>query len=770
MNANTSRITQIKQAFQPKHALPAITAGIVIVIINAFIEISLAVMFFSGELSAFIPRGIGFALFGAVAISFVTMLTSSFPGVVAIPQDTPAAILVLTISAITAQMIAAAASMESIFSTVVMTMMLTTFLTGLLFLLLGRFKLGGLVRYLPYPVFGGFLAGTGWLLVQGGLGMLIDVSLPLAQLPTLFQPATLLMWAPGFLFAGLLIIMMRRHSHFLILPGALLAAIGLFYLILWLTQTSITAAAAQGLLLGDFPSGQLWQPLSLSALGQIDWRVILGQAGNIGTMMLISLISLLLNASSLEVIAQEEIDLNRELKASGLANCIAGLGGSTPGYHTLSLSALGVRLGANSRWIGLTVAVIQGVIILFGASLLSYLPTPVLSGLIIFIGLGFLVEWLYDGWKKLTKIDYVMVCLIMIVMNVVGVLQGVGLGLLVAVVLFVIDYSRISVVKHTLSRATYRSAVIRPRLFQQLLKQKGEWVYILKLQGFIFFGTANKLFEQIRDRLDAPEQLKPHFIVLDMQHVLGLDASAELTLVKLKQLAQAQEMTLVFTHLGATIRRRLEKNVFAEAAGGSWRAFDDLDHGVEWCEEQMLQAFAEVGFSAHPQSIKKQFEAFLPKSPRLISLFERLEQEEDAAPAVSVNAEPSVAQMLTYMERQDVPAGYRLIQKGDKPRGLYFIESGRVTLQLEHPDGRVARVQTMRAGTIVGEIGLYLGFQATTTAIADEPCTLYYLSANNLKRMENEAPALAAAFHKFVAQHLSERLAETTEVLQALSN
>ena len=458
--------------------------------------------------------------------------------------------------------LAVSATMENVFATFVITVMLTSVLTGFLFLLLGQFKLGGLVRYIPYPVFGGFLAGTGWLLVQGGMGLVADTTLTISQLPALFKPDTLLMWGPSVLFAILLTLILRRHSHFLIVPAALLLASGLFYLVLWLAGLSITEAATQGWLLGTFPAGRLWQPLSLTALQQVEWRAVVGQAGNIGTIMLISVISLLLNASGLEVTAQKDIDLNRELKAAGIANCIAGLGGSAAGYHALSLSSLGLRLGANSRLIGLTVAVVNGVMLFFGAKILAYFPKPVLGGLIIFMGLGFLIEWLYDGWTKLAKADYVIVWLILVVMTVVGVLEGVGLGLVLAVILFVINYSRIDVVKNTFSRTTYHSHVIRPRLYQQLLSQKGEWVYILKLQGFIFFGTANKLLEQIRQRLHAPGKPAPHFIVLDFRHVLGLDASAELTLVKLKQLAQAQNIGLVFTHLSSKMQQRLEKGVF----------------------------------------------------------------------------------------------------------------------------------------------------------------------------------------------------------------
>ncbi|MFN2286654.1 MAG: SulP family inorganic anion transporter, partial [Anaerolineae bacterium] len=489
--------SQLKQTLRPKHLLPALTTGFIVALLDVFVEISLAVMIFSGDLSAYVSRGIGFALFGAMMLSFVSMTLTSFPGSVVLPQDSPAAILALMATSIAARL-AVSTTIEGVFVTFVVTVMLTTVLTGILFLLLGQFKLGGLVRYIPYPVFGGFLAGTGWLLVQGGLGLVADTSLTISQIPTLLQPDVMLMWGPSFLFAILLTIILRRHSHFLIVPAALLLASGLFYLVLWLAGLSIAEATAQGWLLEAFPAGRLWQPLSLAALQQVAWPAVASQAGSIGTVMLISVVSLLLNASGLEVTARKEIDLNRELKAAGIANCIAGLGGSAAGYHALSLSTLGLRLGANSRLIGLTVAIVNGVMLFFGAKVLAYFPKPVLGGLIIFMGLGFLIEWLYDGWAKLAKADYAIVWLILIMMTVVGVLEGVGLGLVLAVILFVINYSRIEVVKNTLSRTTYHSHVVRPRLYRQLLNQKGDWVYILRLQGFIFFGTANKLLEQIR--------------------------------------------------------------------------------------------------------------------------------------------------------------------------------------------------------------------------------------------------------------------------------
>ncbi len=81
---------------------------------------------------------------------------------------------------------------------------------------MGIFRLGGLIRFIPYPVIGGFLAGTGWLLVRGSFGVMADASLTFAGLPHLFQADVLHRWLPGLLFAILLYLVVRRLPSF---PG-----------------------------------------------------------------------------------------------------------------------------------------------------------------------------------------------------------------------------------------------------------------------------------------------------------------------------------------------------------------------------------------------------------------------------------------------------------------------------------------------------------------------------------------------------------------------
>jgi len=78
------------------------------------------------------------------------------------------------------------------------------------------------------------------------------------------------------------------------------------------------------------------------------------------------------------------------------------------------------------------------------------------------------------------------------------------------------------------------------------------------------------------------------------------------------------------------------------------------------------------------------------------------------------------------------------------------------------------RLRTMGAGTVVGEMGLYLQQARSASVVADAPTVVHRLTAEALDRMEHSDPAAAAALHRFMAHLLAERLANTNKTLQAL--
>ena len=735
----TDTSTSWKAELAPDRLITSLTAGLIAGVLTITMGTAFSALIFSGPLSGFVSQGISLILCGACIIGALVALTSSYAGTVARPHEIPAAILALIASIIAGSM--GSAPGADVFITVVTTMIVTSVATGLFFLCLGYLKAGNLIRFIPYPVIGGFVAGSGWLLITGAFRVMTEKTLTLPNLFYLAQPEVLLKWLPGVFLALVLFVILRWRNHYLVMPAWLLASLGLFYLALLLTNTPLTEVRSQGWLIGPFKEGVFQHPFAVSSSAHTDWGLILGQSGRLGTILIVSCISLLINASGLEIVVREEIDLNQELRSVGFGNLLSGLGGGIVGFHSLSLSALGYTMGAKSRLVGLFSAALCGSILLFGSALLSYFPRPVMGSILLFLGFSFLYEWLYETWFKLPKTDCLLIIVILVVIGVFGFLEGVGVGLLVAALIFVIKYSHVSVIKHVLSGVNYHSNVDRASAEKHALSKKGEGLYILKLQGFVFFGTAHNLHEQVRQRA-RDEALTPlGFVVLDFRLVNGVDSSAVNSFAKMRRHAEAQDYVLLLTQLSPDLLTQFMKGGFRFEEDEHFRVFPDLDHGVEWCEDEML---VEAGAPA------RQTEGL---ERHLGTAFLR--------PA-------DVGRFMTYLERREVPKGYYLMAQGDPPHSLYFLESGQVTVQLQNEFGQTVRLRTMGAGTVVGELGLYLKIPSTASVITEKPSTFYRLTAEALQQMEQREPEIASAFHRFMVSRLGERLVDTNQSLKAL--
>jgi SulP family sulfate permease len=724
--------------FGGSRLLSGLFAGAMSGTLVATFSITLAALIFAGKLSDYLPTGIGITLAGAAIIGSIVALTSSFRSVIAAPQENTAVIISLVAASI-------GAKSSDPLPTIVAAIALSALLTGAVFLVLGVLRLGSLVRFIPYPVVGGFLAGTGWLLFAGSISVMADVELSFSHLPALFGRAALFNWLPGLALGIFLTALLRRWHHFLLLPGLLVVAIALFYGVLFAAGISVAEAGARGMLLGPFPQGAFWPPLPLSAATRVDWGEVFANAGDLSAVTVLATISILLNASGLEIATEREIDLDRELRATGVANIAAGLGFGMVGYLSLSESTLNHKAGAETRVAGIVSAAICGAALFFGASVFSYFPKPVLGALLVFLGLGFLMETLYDSWFRLPRVEYGLVLIILIVIGSVGFLEGIGVGLVVSSVLFAVNYSRIDVIKRAISGAELRSNVERSAGDEMTLEDRGHELYILQLQGYIFFGTSHTLLKRVHQRLLSDESGRARFVLLDFRHVDGIDSSAVLSFVRMRKLAETHGVTLVLTDLPVAVKNQLERGGFVvkNALVKEVRFFADLDHGLEWCENETL--------AGSPASM-------MP--PPVLS--EELEHV--------FGTSESVARFLDYLEKVDAPAGYRIYRQGDVSKDLFLIESGELTAWLELAGGKMKRLRTMGPGTVVGESGLYLGAKRSATVLTLCPTTLYRLSLESLERMTREAPHLAAAFHQFVARLLAERMVVSTGATKALFN
>jgi SulP family sulfate permease len=715
------------------------SAGTVVAIFTVIASASFSTLIFTGPLEGFVMTGIRMALTTAVVAGILVAVASSCPGAIAIPQDRIVPILAILSGSLATQMTSASAAQKGML--VISAIILVTLITGLFLYVLGQLRLGNLIRYIPYPVIGGFLAGSGWLLVLGGLRVMLGHPVHLNNLLTLLVPEQLVHWIPGIVFGLALFWVLRRLKNQLLIPAMLLCAIGVFYVTIAVFGAPVAQVRIQGWL-PDFPTSNTSAGFSpLLILHSFSWSLFLNNFSILATILLTSVVSILLTASALELSVQQDIDLNKELRSAGMATFLSGLVGGMVGFHSLSMSRLALSMGARSRWVGVISAFCCAVVLAVGPGFVSFVPRFVCGGLLFFLGLIFLWEWVYEARLKLTPLDYFVVLFILAIVGLVGYPEGVGTGIVAAVVLFIHNYSRVDVVSHAVSGADLRSNVERPVRELRYLRESGHQIWVLRLQGFIFFGTATELLNGVRARAADTSQASLRFVIMDFRRVTGIDSSAVFSLWKVHQLARKLGFSLVMTQVAPQLEKQLAIGGLRPAEFPSFRLFPDLDHALEWCESLLLASWADRA-DGESKQLREQLQDLWPES-------------------VSVN------RLLTYLEPQKVGEGTHLIRQSDRSECLYFIESGQVTARLELEGGRALRLRRMGAGTVVGEVGMFLGGQRMASVVTEGNCIVYRLSAEALKRMRAEDPGLALDFHEFLVRLLAERLTTTSNMLRS---
>ncbi|MGA0199429.1 MAG: cyclic nucleotide-binding domain-containing protein, partial [Prochlorotrichaceae cyanobacterium] len=305
-----------------------------------------------------------------------------------------------------------------------------------------------------------------------------------------------------------------------------------------------------------------------------------------------------------------------------------------------------------------------------------------------------------------------------------------------------ITYSRLRIIRNTLTGLTYQSKFKRSLHEQQRLQKQGHELWICLLQGYLFFGTAYSLLLRIRQRLRDSTQPKIRFLILDFRLVTGLDSSAVNSFIKLKNIAMSQGLFILFTDLTPTMQKRLRssQNIIS-TEDKTCQIFSDLDRGVEWCEAQILEE----------SQLRRR--RFMPMAIQLEDFFSDTSY---------------VRPFLKYLERCKLTEGEVLFSQGEPADAIYFLESGQVSLFLFQEDGQSTRLQTSSAGTVLGEVGLYRKSSHTAAGIADQPSRLYKLSKEALNKMQTEAPNLAAAFHESIARLLADQVVQATAGVENL--
>ncbi len=556
-------LSETVRDFETSRLIPALSAGSTSGLGLLVSHIAFASFIFSGPLQPWSSQRIGLILFGAFAGCLVLALTGGFRG--AIAGLSPALVIVMADIGSTID-----AEGRSLFVTTVAALVIGVIFSAALCSLIGNLRLANLVRFIPYPVASGFVAGIGGAVLLGAIESEVWI------------------WAPGALYGLALYLAMRRWRNPLILPISVALAVSGCYAVFAALGMSGDEARAAGLLMTGTADGTLWPPVGPADIALVDWSAMPGQIPNLLVLVLVALVCVVMSLAGLEMALNEELDWDREFRATGIASAFSGAGGGAFVCMIVPASFRSKLFGASTRLTGITCALVIGAGLFLGDSLLEFIPAALIAGMLVFAGAGMIDQGLLRSRQRLPAPEYAIVALIFVVIVVFGLIEGVVTGLLAALVLFVLRLSRVDPIAGRFSGRDHRSNKARPPPDRAILLESGERIHGYRLRGYLFFGSAWPLVANLKQSLEGP--VPPVCLILDMKAVSGFDFSAINVLGRFMRTAVADGVRIVLSSPSESLRSGLKRNVPAETFR-QVKIEPDEDRAMEKCEDFAIEAW-----------------------------------------------------------------------------------------------------------------------------------------------------------------------------------
>src|SRR5208283_3596618 len=160
------------------------------------------------------------------------------------------------------------------------------------------------------------------------------------------------------------------------------------------------------------------------------------------------------------------------------------------------------------------------------------------------------------GWRTMQRADYFQLAVIFLAIVAWDFVAGVAIGIVAACITFAINTSRLRLVKLGLNRTVYSGRVDRPTYQQEQLVRHGQSIQIMWLHSFVFFGSAHRLLLQIQEMVKAQGGVC-RSLILDFRQVLGIDSSAVMSFLKLRQVADREGFAMVLSAVPPQVERAL---------------------------------------------------------------------------------------------------------------------------------------------------------------------------------------------------------------------
>ncbi|KAN0061125.1 hypothetical protein ACQY0O_006860 [Thecaphora frezii] len=698
----------------------------------------------------------------------------------------------------------------AIVSTTMVAFALSSILTGMAFFLLGALRLGVLIGFFPRHILVGCIGGVGIFLIETGLEVCGKLKseegfqYDLETLRYFLQSGHMVaLWLPPLLLAVLLRLITSRFHHPFIFPGYFLLIPVVFYIVaVGILRVPMSVLREQGWVfdIGESASNApFYRFYTYFDFRQTSFKALWATMPTQLALVFFGILHVPLNVPALGVsINEDNVDTDRELVAHGISNVLAGLIGTVPNYLCYVNSVLFYRVGGGSRLSGLMLAAGTSMIMIAGPGTISYMPVMIVGALIFVLGIDLAKEALYDTIGRVNGWEYLTIWVIVIVMTYWDFVYGILAGIIIACFFFVVQTSRRKTVRAIFDGSIARSTVRRHMTQRHFLDEVGTQTQIIKLQGFLFFGTITSVENLIRRALDiaAWNQNPIRFLIVDFTLVNGVDFSAAEAFLRINRLLLAKDVVLVFCGLqpdgdvGVALR---SVGLWADQSD-KLEVFANLNEALEWTENEYLRglyasdlmaakAFGQAslaaagGLDVPDQRRRPAFvlDQSFENSPRRHHLHEAAKTAVQTGgplpPAVKAatpgtptraphaqpvpillitlrsylngsvaNEEEFFARLAPYFAPVRLARGEVLWSRGDAADSFYLIESGILKARYDFPQEQYEINEAMLAGTIAGELTFLSEGQRNTTVHAELDATLWKLDTASLQRMRDEVP------------------------------
>ncbi len=692
-------------------------------------------------------RGAMTGLLGTVAIGLIAPAFGGTPRLISAPSAPAAAVLAALVSELFR-------SGRGIYGAdfIPLVISLAALVAGALQVAFGLLGGGRLIKYIPYPVVAGYLSGVGIIIVIGQLPRLLGLAKGVDLWTGLMAPA---LWKLPALTIGAVSIAVMLVSPRITrsIPAPILALAGGVAAYFGLAGIYPEMATLSG---NSLVVGAIGTERSAGVLDMLQERTAailrFGWSGLRPILMPALTLAVLLSIDTLktcvviDALTRSRHNSNRELLGQGLGNLSSGILGGMPGSGTMGATLINLESGGRSRFAGFCAGIFALAALLVFGRLVAWTPLSALAGILIVVGVRMVDLRSFRLLKQSsTYFDFLVVAAVVFTAVVFNLMAAAGVGVGLAILLFLRDQIRGSVVR----RRAFGNQIFskRRRLPEQVavLESKGRQTCIFELQGSLFFGTTDQLFSELEPLLPGCR-----YLILDMRRIQSVDFTATHMLEQIEAQLTENGGCLIFSHLPANLPTGRDLRLYFDQVGllggmRNVRIFPELDDALEWTEDRILE-------KELPVQPGDEAPLDLPE----ISLLSRLSPEDLRA-------------IRVHVRDRHFEAGERIFAAGERGDELFLIRKGMVSIQLPLAGGGTHHLATFGAGDFFGDMAFLDQRPRSADAVAAAPVELFILSRAHFDSVAADHPRIGFIF-AHMARVLAIRLRQTDAELATLED